>query len=68
MDDPKRGTRKKRMLSALFVLAMGLLPFLKSLDNPHLAGLRGPDILPLIAIGMSVGLALGILVGERVSS
>jgi len=37
------------------VLAMGFPPFVNSLGNPHLAGLRGPDILQLIAIGFCVG-------------
>jgi hypothetical protein len=66
--DAKPGTRKKRTLSALFVLAMGILPFLNSLDNPHLKGLRGPDVLQLFSIGLCVGVALGIFFGGRVSS
>lgn len=64
--EAKPGTRKKRTMSALFILAMGILPFFKSVDNPRLAGLRGPDILPLIAIGTSIGAAVGIFFGERV--
>ena len=47
--------RKRAMGAALVVLAMGFPPFVNSLGNPHLAGLRGPDILQLIAIGFCVG-------------
>jgi hypothetical protein len=62
-------TRKKRtVVAALAVLAMGFPPFVNSFDNPRLAGLRGPDVLQLIAIGLCVGLALGIFLGGRVSS
>ncbi len=45
---------------------------MNSLDNPHLKGLRGPDILPLIAIGMCIGAAIGMFLagfhGGRESS
>ena len=63
--EAKPGTRKKRTVFAtLAVLAMGIPPLVNSLDNPHLAGLHGPDILQLAAIGFCVGLALGLfLVG-----
>ena len=63
--EAKPGTRKKRTVFAtLAVLAMGIPPLVNSLDNPRLAGLRGPDILQLTAIGFCVGLALGMfLVG-----
>ena len=54
-------TRKKRtVFVALAFLALGFPPLVNSLDNPRLAGLRGPDILRLIAIGLCVGLALGV--------
>ena len=44
--------RKKRTLfTSLFLLALAFPPFINSLDNPRLAGLRGPDILRLVAIG-----------------
>jgi len=43
---------------------MGVPPLVNSLGNPRLAGLRGPDILQLTAIGFCAGLALGVfLVG-----
>lgn len=51
---------------------MAFPPLLNSLDNPRLAGLRGPDILRLIAIGFCVGAAFGMFmaafVGRRESS
>jgi hypothetical protein len=60
------------VFAALAVLAMGIPPFVNSLDNPRLAGLHGPDILQLTAIGFCVGLALGIFLvgflGRRRSS
>ena len=63
--DAKPGSRKKRtVFAALAVLAMGFPPFINSFDNPHLKGLRGPDVLQLLMIGMCVGAALAIfLVG-----
>ena len=63
--EAKPSSRKKRTLfAALFFLALGFPPFVNSFDNPHRAGLRGLDILQLIAIGLCVGLALGILLSE----
>ena len=65
--------RKKRTLfKSLFILALAFPPFINSLDNPRLAGLRGPDILRLVAIGFCVGVAFGTLMagffGGRASS
>ena len=63
--------RKKRSaFAALAFLVIGIPPFVNSLDNPRLAGLRGPDVLQLIAIGLCVGGALsmfliGFLGGRR---
>jgi hypothetical protein len=52
--------RKKRTLfTSLFILALAFPPFVNSLENPRLAGLRGPDILRLVAIGFCVGVAFG---------
>ena len=52
--------RKKRTLfTSLFILALAFPPFINSLDNPRLVGLRGPDILRLVAIGFCVGVAFG---------
>ncbi len=63
--EAKASMRKKRtVFAALALLAMGVAPLVNSLENPRLAGLRGPDILQLTAIGFCVGLALGVfLVG-----
>jgi len=53
-------TRTKRtFLVSLAVLAMGIPPLVNSPDNPRLAGLRGPDVLQLTAIGYCIGLAFG---------
>jgi len=67
--DTKPGSRKKRTLfAALFVLAMAFPPFVNSLDNPRLAGLRGPDILRLAAIGFCVGVSFALfMVGSLAS-
>ena len=52
--------RKKRtLLTSLFILALAFPPTINSIDNPRLAGLHGPDILRLIAIGFCVGVAFG---------
>ncbi len=59
--DAKPGTRKKlRKFAPLAPLLVAIPPFLNSLDNPHLKGLRGPDILQLLAIGMCIGAALAL--------
>jgi hypothetical protein len=67
-----KGRKKRTVLAALAALAMGVPPLVNSLNNPHLAGLRVPDYLRLIAVGLWLGLALGIFfsgfVGERGSS
>ncbi len=63
------GTRKKwTVFRSLAILAMGIPPLVNSIGNPRLAGLRGPDVLRLIAIGLCVGLALGVFLGGRRSS
>ena len=71
--DAKPGTRKKlTKFAPLFVLAMGIPPLLNSIDNPRLAGLRGPDIVRLFAVGFCVGVAFAMFmagfVGGRESS
>src|ERR1700722_15766973 len=52
-----KGRKKRTVFAALAVLAMGVAPLVNSLSNPRLAGLRGPEILQLTAIGFCVGLA-----------
>jgi hypothetical protein len=67
--DAKQGTRTKRtVFVSLGVLAMEIPPLANSLGNPRLAGLRGPDILQLTAIGFCVGIAFGLFFGGRGSS
>jgi hypothetical protein len=62
--EAKARTRKKRtVFVSLAVLAMGVPPLVNSLGNPRLAGLHGPDVLQLTAIGFCVGLALGLFLG-----
>ncbi len=67
--EQKEGTRKKRtVFAALFVLAIGFLPLLNSLDNPRLAALHGVDIVRLVAAGFCFGTAFGMLMSARTSS
>ena len=67
--ESKAGKRKKRtVFVSLAFLAMGFPPLVNSLGNPRLAGLHGPDVLQLTAIGLCVGLALGLFLGGRGSS
>lgn len=71
--EAKPDTRKKlRKFAPLLVLAMAFPPLMNSLDNPRLAGLRGPDILRLFAVGFCVGVAFAMFmagfVGGRRSS
>ena len=52
--------RKKRIaLASLFVLAIGFIPLLNSLDNPRLAALHGVDIVRLVAAGFCFGTSFG---------
>ena len=59
MDATASGRKKRAAFVTLLFLVMAIPPIVNSLDNPHLKGLRGPDWLPLIAIGMCIGGALG---------
>jgi len=54
--------RRKRIISAsvAFVL-FGCMVLLKVLSNPRLRELRVPDALQLIAVGMFVGVGIGLL-------
>jgi hypothetical protein len=63
-----KGRKKWTVFAALADLAMGVAPLVNSLGNPRLAGLRGPDILHLAAIGFCVGLSLGMFLVGRASS
>ena len=56
------GRKKRSGFASLAVLAIGIAPLVNSLDNPRLAGLRGPDVLQLIAIGLCAGVALMFLI------
>ena len=48
------------MFAPLFPLVCAIPPIVNSLDNPHLKGLHGPDILRLVAIGFCVGASFGL--------
>ena len=62
-------SRKRRTVFApLLILAFAIPPVVNSVGNPRLAGLHGPDILRLIAIGFCVGAAFGMFMGGRGSS
>ena len=57
-------TRKRRMKmagSGLFILLLGVLPLLNSLDNPRVATLRVPDVIRLIAVGWCFGIGATLL-------
>ena len=42
-------------------LALAILPFVNSLDNPRVAMLHVPDIMRLIAVGLLLGVGFSIL-------
>ena len=67
METTASGRKKWMRFAPLFVLALAFGPFLNSLDNPHLEGLRGPDVLQLFAIGFCVGVSFGLFLGGRAS-
>lgn len=58
METPASGSKKWSRFAPLFILAPAFPPLINSFDNPHLKGLRGPDVMQLIVIGMCVGAAL----------
>jgi len=72
MEAPVTGRTKRMAFAPLLPLVCAFPPFINSLDNPHLKGLRGPDVLQLIAIGFCVGAAFGMFmagyVGRRRST
>ena len=72
MEADASGRKKRTVFTSLFILMLAIPPTLNSIDNPHLAGLSGPDVLRLIAIGFCVGVAFGLFmagfVGRRGSS
>jgi len=68
MEDKPETRRKWLWFRALVWSAMFVSLILNCLNNPRLAELRGPDILRLIAIGMFLGVPLGVLFGRRALS
>lgn len=65
--DANAGRKKQSAFGYLAPLVFAILLILTCLDNPRLAGLRGPDVLRLIAVGMCIGVALGLFAGRRSS-
>jgi hypothetical protein len=62
-------TRKKRSkFLPLAPLVVGMAPLINSMSNPHLAGLRGSDILQLAAIGFCAGVSFSMFVSGGKSS
>lgn len=58
---------KRRVITALFLFLFGLAPLWNSLGNPRLSGLRVPDFLQIMAVGLCFGAGLGLLLGGRKS-
>jgi len=65
--DNNAGRKKRPILAILCPLVFAMLLILNCFDNPRLAGLRGPDLLRLIAVGMCFGVPIGFLGGRRSS-
>jgi flagellar biosynthesis protein FliR len=59
------GKSKIRVMLALFVMMLGLYPFLNSLSSPHLAAAHGSDIMQFMAAGLCLGFGVGLLVGAH---
>jgi hypothetical protein len=47
--------RRKSWIAGIFVLLLGLMPLMNSLDNPRLASAHGVDFVRLIAVGICFG-------------
>ena len=57
--------RKASVIVFLFVMMLGLFPFLNSLSNPRLAAAHGTDFMQLMAAGLCFGFGFGLLVGAH---
>jgi hypothetical protein len=55
--------RRSSRITGLFLVLFGVMPFLKSLDNPRLAAAHGADRLQLIAVGLCFGIGGCLLAG-----
>ncbi len=54
------GKDKIRVLvRSLFIAMLGVFPLLNVLSNPHLASIRGVEIVQIIAVGFCFGAAFG---------
>ena len=57
--------RAPSRLVGVFLMALAVLPFINSINNPRVAILHGGDILRLIAVGMLLGAGWVIVVIPR---
>lgn len=60
--------RKKWSAFPFVPLVFAITLILNCIDNPRLAGLRGPDLLRLIAVGMCIGVPIGFFAGRKSST
>lgn len=65
MDATATGRKKSPVLQYLTPVVFALLLILNCIDNPRLAGLRVIDLIRLLAVGMCIGVPLGIFAGRR---
>jgi hypothetical protein len=56
--------RRRLLFTGLFVFLLGCAPLGNSIDNPHLVGLRGPDVLRIFAVGWCFGIGATLLAGS----
>ena len=63
----ERAARKRgpSRLTGVFLMALAVLPFINSINNPRVAILHGGDILRLLAAGMLLGAGWVIIVIPR---
>ncbi len=55
--------RKPGRITGVFLILFGVMPLLKSLSNPRLAGAHGSDRVQLIAVGVCFGVGALLLAG-----
>jgi hypothetical protein len=53
--------RSPRVIAAVVVLMFGAFALLNMLGNPRLKGMRGPDILQVLAVGLCFGAGIALL-------
>jgi hypothetical protein len=58
--------RRLRIIAGLFMMMLGVPPFLNALGNPRVQALHGADVLGLVVSGLVFGFGLGLLLSKPI--